>query len=1182
MMQKHFVTITVILVAFFLTNLAAAAPTWVTNLPLNQWYQIPNTALSSVAPSPTPMGNTGPSAKIDAWNGATLKRSGSVYMLGAAGGHADYAGNEVDALTLNTESPAWVQLRAPSANTAVINSPASFYLDLRPAATHTYYATHFIDALNRMFVVASPGLNGPFPAAPVAWAYTGSQRTFSYNMTTGDWDPPDYVAPYTGGGDFTAAVTVKHQITGDIYMSRVFGGPWWKWTQTANSWSSISNGNGEQNYAGSAMDPTRNRFLVVGSYGGSSDPRVYNTTGQPVSVSFGGLGASALRLSGYPGVVYDEVNDKFWVAYNDSGSGTIKLFRIDASTWYVDQPTMTGTAPAVRPNGIHNSLQYVPELGGIAIANSYTGNVYFMRLSTTGVPIDPQVADTTAPSVPTGVSATPVSSSQINLSWSSSTDNVGVAGYNVYRNNIQVASAATNSYSDTALSPSTTYQYKIAAYDVAGNNSAQTADLSAATLASTIPPPPSTGTLPSLVLTSPATQGSAPFTIGHAFKQGDVPSGSTIVADIANFQATIKNTWPDGSARFAILAGRADLTANTPRSILLAAGANPGGTALTETDLSNTGITASIQVGATCTVDLRSLIGVASSFSSGRWTAGRVRTWISGPQMSSWIYYSRCGSDPHLTTWFEIRLYAGGAVEVLPWVENSTLAIASPATKSAQTVTFKLGGTQRYSGSLAIPHHARIPLASGSTFSHWLGSDPAVTPKHDVAYLQATKMVPTYRAVTASNSTLWSRVVQTYTPLIAANIPYSGMGGAGYGTWIGPLPEHDVAYLTSSGDPRALAAIQVNAYAAGAFDIHFRDETTNQPPKFSSYPTKVIGGGENIGNTGSSTIGDYTPTATGAGSANWDLPHHPSLGYMAYLLLGRFYFLEESQFVATVNYLINSDSAAARNFSNGLFKPQVGANTNRGAAWATRTLVQAAVITPDGETLQTEFLNSWVANINYFHATYVAQSNNPQGIVAQYTNYSGAGISPFVIAPWQEDFFTFAWGYGMDLNLNISGTASSNLSAFFNWKANSIVGRLGGTGSTEWYFADAANYNMPVSPSGTANWDTGAGPWYASFGAMYNVLYSVANPRSPVDGNLRGGNFPEATSYWGNLQPAIAYAVTGGVLGAQAAYNRMIGAGNWGTLAAGFNDNPVWSIVPATASVVSSTVPNAPTNLSLQ
>src|SRR3989344_3657659 len=80
--------------------------------------------------------------------------------------------------------------------------------------------------------------------------------------------------------------------------------------------------------------------------------------------------------------------------------------------------------------------------------------------------------------------ATAASSSQINLSWTASTDNIGVAGYRVYRNGIQVATASGTFYSDTGLTPSTAYSYYVIAYDAAGNLSPQSNTASATTSSS--------------------------------------------------------------------------------------------------------------------------------------------------------------------------------------------------------------------------------------------------------------------------------------------------------------------------------------------------------------------------------------------------------------------------------------------------------------------------------------------------------------------------------------------------------------------------------------------------------------------------------------------------------------------------------------------------------------------------
>lgn len=90
--------------------------------------------------------------------------------------------------------------------------------------------------------------------------------------------------------------------------------------------------------------------------------------------------------------------------------------------------------------------------------------------------------DVSAPSVPTGVSAAGVSGSQVNVSWSAATDNVGVVGYRVYRGGVQVATTAATSFADTGLSQTTTYSYAIAAYDAAGNVSGQSATASGTTL----------------------------------------------------------------------------------------------------------------------------------------------------------------------------------------------------------------------------------------------------------------------------------------------------------------------------------------------------------------------------------------------------------------------------------------------------------------------------------------------------------------------------------------------------------------------------------------------------------------------------------------------------------------------------------------------------------------------------
>ncbi len=639
----------------------------------------------------------------------------------------------------------------------------------------------------------------------------------------------------------------------------------------------------------------------------------------------------------------------------------------------------------------------------------------------------------------------------------------------------------------------------------------------------------------------------APFTLGYAFRQGDVASDQTLVSDTARLQVVPKNRWPDGSLKFAVISGQANLLGNTPLTVILRSG-----TASTVAALSLANLGAS---GAVATVDCG--IYGSANWAGADWDSP-FQAWISGPYMSSWVYRKPVGTDAHLVAWLEVRLYVGGAIEVLPWVENGFLRVAGPSSR-ATTFTFALGDSQRFSAAVDLPNHCRTPLVAGATLSHWLGEDPQVTIGHDTAYLQASALVPAYRAMVPANASAIASAVATYVPLQLGNHA-SAMGMAGYHGSVGLLPEWDVLYLTVPSQ-KTLASVIVNAYGAGRYGIHFRDETTQRPLRFSSYPNLVVGGGSGISSSGASSKSSYTPNATGTVPATWASSHHPSLGFMAYLVTGRWYFMEEVQFVATLNYLKNTDTSRLN--AQGIFDSSAGANTTRGAAWAIRSLAQAACITPDDDTaLRSEFLASLQANIDWNHARYVAQPNNSFGWVKPYSDYTGVGDGVYVEAAWMQDFYTAAFGYAKALQPGITGASNQRLSEFFAWKARSIVGRLGGIALTDFLYADAAQYTIAVAASDTPDFVNGTGPWHADWGAIYAATLKSPNPG--VAPGLRGGNFPDASSYWGNLQPAIAYAVQHQVPGALQAYQRMTGAANWRQLEVSFNVSPVWSVRPIT------------------
>ncbi|HXJ06002.1 MAG TPA: fibronectin type III domain-containing protein [Candidatus Acidoferrum sp.] len=132
--------------------------------------------------------------------------------------------------------------------------------------------------------------------------------------------------------------------------------------------------------------------------------------------------------------------------------------------------------------------------GSYAATGTATGvSNWFMQMAT----FKPGSADTVPPSAPSNLTALATSPVQINLSWTGSTDKVGVTGYDVRRctgsgctnfGTVTSLPATATSYNDTALASSTAYTYQIVATDAAGNTSLPSNPASAITLADTIAP----------------------------------------------------------------------------------------------------------------------------------------------------------------------------------------------------------------------------------------------------------------------------------------------------------------------------------------------------------------------------------------------------------------------------------------------------------------------------------------------------------------------------------------------------------------------------------------------------------------------------------------------------------------------------------------------------------------------
>ena len=128
--------------------------------------------------------------------------------------------------------------------------------------------------------------------------------------------------------------------------------------------------------------------------------------------------------------------------------------------------TPNGTSTTYADTGLTAGTSY----SYTVIAIDEVGNVSMQSVSSAAVTFQPDVRP---PSIPTALSYRSPSTSEVDISWVASTDNVGVVGYDVFRDGNQIGTTASTTYADTGLATSTTYLYAIKAYDAAANVSPQ-------------------------------------------------------------------------------------------------------------------------------------------------------------------------------------------------------------------------------------------------------------------------------------------------------------------------------------------------------------------------------------------------------------------------------------------------------------------------------------------------------------------------------------------------------------------------------------------------------------------------------------------------------------------------------------------------------------------------------------
>jgi chitodextrinase len=171
-----------------------------------------------------------------------------------------------------------------------------------------------------------------------------------------------------------------------------------------------------------------------------------------------------------------------WTTSLDGGGGPVSYYKVYRGGNHIASPN----APPFDDWPLTASTTYSYRVSAVDPSGNESAQTAPVNATT------PPGPDLTPPSVPSNLQGSAASGTTINLSWGASTDNAGgsgLAGYEVFRNNgaTPIGSPASASFSDASATPATTYQYKVRAYDVAGNRSGFSSQISVTT-PDTVPP----------------------------------------------------------------------------------------------------------------------------------------------------------------------------------------------------------------------------------------------------------------------------------------------------------------------------------------------------------------------------------------------------------------------------------------------------------------------------------------------------------------------------------------------------------------------------------------------------------------------------------------------------------------------------------------------------------------------
>jgi hypothetical protein len=633
---------------------------------------------------------------------------------------------------------------------------------------------------------------------------------------------------------------------------------------------------------------------------------------------------------------------------------------------------------------------------------------------------------------------------------------------------------------DSTQATNGTHTLAAQAKDTAGTTTTS-ATISVDVSNSTTQPPPAPSDTLTIFETTGTAQVNQPVSVSRAFVQGEILNyaQASIGGTALLTQCDVKNRWSDGSLKFAIVSFLVpSLPANGSVKVSFSnqtTGNNTG--FLAQSDMLSTPYNFDAQIKETGssshTISARTML-----------TNGSFRYWLQGPIVTAVILEDRSsartydfnsdgGSGNPLHPLFEAWFYPQtNRVEVGYTVENVWAGSTVANSMRDQTYSFVLtsGNTSQATHfTQASFNH----IGRSRWYRHfWLGNNapPKTRLDHNIAYLVATKVIPNYNTTLTLAPALitgalggWTGTDQSLigTANGLGNVPKE-MDAGGAADTIGLMATWETLYLLNmSNDDTLLAKVLGNADLVGRVPMHYRESDTNlfydtgnsvnafgHMTSINARPMENLGIGpgndfnDNCSGANTKTLNLGTVTTDGWDVDGMDPSHWPEFGFVPYLVTGKYYYMEETEFAgAYMTGWGHGCPGTSRDEAAGVLnQSQYG----RGVAWSFRTVTHGWLASPDGTPEQAYFFDKLENSIAGFEgekgiplsdATRQAvwtweQGNGSDPNGTSPLHFYAGGESSFIQeplrtdtyllaawSPWEESYLMCTYGMARDAGL---------------------------------------------------------------------------------------------------------------------------------------------------------------------